>query len=78
MSRFTAFAAAIVLASALSSVAAKADYHYGPVQNGNQCWNKATSNGRTNDAFGYWSECPKPASTASTPRRTRTRSTNQQ
>jgi hypothetical protein len=76
MNRFTAFAA-IVVAVTLSSVAAKADYHYGPIQNGNQCWNKATSNGRTNDAFGYWSECPKPASTTPAPRRTRN-STRQQ
>jgi hypothetical protein len=47
----------------LSSVAAKADFHYGPVQSGNQCWTKTTSNGRGNDGFGYWAECPKPAST---------------
>jgi hypothetical protein len=76
MNRFTAFAA-IVLATTLSSVAAKADYHYGPVQNGNQCWTKATSNGRTNDGFGYWAECPKPASTPATPRRTRSGSKQQ-
>jgi hypothetical protein len=63
MIRFTALAAAITLAAALSPVAAKADFNYGPIQNGNQCWNKATSNGHTNGGFGYWAECPKPAST---------------
>jgi hypothetical protein len=72
MNRFTAFAATAVLATTLSSVAAKADYYYGPLQNGNQCWNKATHNNHTNGGFGYWSECPKPASaTVTTPRRVR-------
>jgi hypothetical protein len=77
MNRFTAFSAAIVLAIPLSSVAAKADYHYGPVQSGNQCFVRASSNGRTNDGFGYWAECPKPASTAATPRRSRSSSKQQ-
>jgi hypothetical protein len=72
MNRFTASAAAIVLAVTLLSVAAKADFNYGPLQQGNQCWNKAAHNGHTNGGFGYWSECPKPASaTVATPRRTR-------
>jgi hypothetical protein len=61
MNRFTAFAAAITLATALSSVAAKADFHYGPVQQGNQCWNRQMSNGQSSTGYGYWSECPKPA-----------------
>jgi hypothetical protein len=64
MNRFTAFAAAVTLATTLSAVAAKADFYYGPVQNGNQCWNKHMTNGHSNSGFGYWSECPKPASTA--------------
>jgi hypothetical protein len=71
MNRFTAFAAAITLATALSSVAAKAEFHYGPVQQGNQCWVKSTANGQGNTGWGYWSECPKPASTAAAPRRAR-------
>jgi hypothetical protein len=70
MNRFTAFAAAIVLATTLSSVAAKADFNYGPIQNGNQCWKPAMSNGHVNSGYGFWSECPKPASSAvTTPRR---------
>jgi hypothetical protein len=62
MIRFTALAAAIMLATALSPGAAKADFHYGPIQQGNQCWNKLTASGFTNTGYGYWSECPKPAS----------------
>jgi hypothetical protein len=60
--RFTVLAAAIALATTFSSVAANADFHFGPERQGNQCWVRATSNGRINDGFGYWSECPKPAS----------------
>jgi hypothetical protein len=62
MNQFTAFAAVIALATTLSSVAAKAEFHYGPVQQGNQCWNKHMSNGLANTGWGYWTECPKPAS----------------
>jgi hypothetical protein len=69
MNRFTAYAAAITLAAALSPVVAKAEFHYGPVQQGNQCWNRQMSNGQVNTGWGYWSECPKPASTPATPRR---------
>jgi hypothetical protein len=71
MNRFTAFAAAIALATTFSSVAAKADFNFGPERNGNMCWNRHTSNGWINAGYGYWSECPKPASTAATPRRVR-------
>jgi hypothetical protein len=72
MNRFTASAAAIALATVFSSVAAKAEFHYGPVQQGNQCWNRQMTNGQANTGWGYWSECPKPASTAVAPRRART------
>ena len=57
MRQFTAFAAAAALAAMLSSAPAKADYHYGPVENAGQCW-KASPTSRD---FGYWSACPKPA-----------------
>jgi hypothetical protein len=72
MNRFTAFAAAAALATTLSSVAAKAEFYYGPVQQGNQCWNRQMSNGQVNTGWGYWAECPKTASTSATPRRART------
>ncbi len=58
MGRFIAFAATVVLAAAFSSVGAKAEYHYGPVQNGNQCWKTSP----TSQSFGYWTACPQPAS----------------
>ena len=63
MIRFTAFAAAIVCAATLSSVAAKAEFYYGPQRVGNQCWNKHATNGWSNIGYGYWADCAKPAST---------------
>jgi hypothetical protein len=78
MNRFTAFTAAIVLAATLSSVAAKAEYYYGPLQNGNQCWNKHMTNGFANSGYGYWGECPKPASTTTTTVTRRVRHTRHQ
>jgi len=62
-------AVAIVLAAMLSAAPAKADYHFGPIQNGSQCW-KVSSGSRD---FGYWSACPQPASApvARTTHRTR-------
>lgn len=70
MNRITALAAATVVATALSSVAAKADYYYGPLRNGNQCWNKTMTNGHANGGFGYWGTCAQPASaTAAAPKK---------
>ena len=73
MNRFTAFAGAAALALTLSSVAAKAEYYIGPIQNGNQCWKPHMTSGHANGGFGYWAECPKPASTPAVrkPRNTR-------
>jgi hypothetical protein len=68
MIRFTALAAAIACAVALSSIASKAEYYYGPIQNGNQCWKPQMNNGLANGGFGSWSECPKPASATVTRR----------
>jgi hypothetical protein len=51
--------AAVVLAATLSSVAARADYHYGPVKDGRQCWKISPAGGGVD--FGYWGECAKPA-----------------
>ena len=58
MREFTVFAAAAAVAAVLTMGPAKADYHFGPVQNGDQCWKVSPS---AKD-FGYWSACPKPAS----------------
>jgi hypothetical protein len=52
---------------AAASVGAKAEYYYGPLQNGNQCWNKRMENGAANVGWGYWGECPKAASTSAAP-----------
>jgi hypothetical protein len=65
--RYFLAAAAATMAFAVvaaSSVGAKAEYYYGPIQNGNQCWVKRIENGAGNVGWGYWTECPKPASTA--------------
>jgi len=63
-------AAAIVLAAMLASAPAKADYHFGPMQNAGQCWT-ASGSGSSKD-FGFWGACPQTASAAvATPRRHR-------
>ena len=53
--------AAVAIAALFASAPANAEYHYGPVKNGNQCWKSARDNGNT--AFGYWDQCPAPAAT---------------
>jgi hypothetical protein len=62
-----ALAATITFAVLAPSVGAKAEYYYGPLKNGNQCWNKRMEHGAANIGWGYWGECPKPASTAAAP-----------
>jgi hypothetical protein len=64
MCKFTVLAAAAALAATLTLGPANADYHFGPVQNGNQCW-KSSGGGSAKD-FGYWSACPQPASASAT------------
>lgn len=65
MRHFLITAAAMTAFAALLAVPAKADMHYGPTQVGNQCfkWNGTNARDAT---FGYWGECPKPASVAVT------------
>jgi hypothetical protein len=61
MRKFMVSAAAMTLfAALLTTVPAKADFNFGPIQNGNLCW-KLTPNSKE---FGYWSTCPRPASVA--------------
>jgi hypothetical protein len=59
-------AAMTAFAASLASVPARADMNYGPTQVGNKCfkWNGTNARDAT---FGYWAECPKPASVAVTP-----------
>jgi D-alanyl-D-alanine dipeptidase len=53
-------AAMMVFAALVPTAPAKADFNFGPVQNGNQCWTY-TPNSKE---FGYWGACPQPASVA--------------
>lgn len=61
MRQLTISAAALIVAAALLSAPANAEYNYGPVQNANQCWKAATGGGTAKD-FGYWAACSQPAS----------------
>jgi len=72
MHRFSAYAiAAFAVAALFASAPASAEYHFGPVKNGTQCWKAANAN--LNSAYGYWDQCPAAASTtaAATPRHRR-------
>jgi len=63
MREFMISAAAMTVFAAVGATApapAKADFNFGPVQNGNLCWTY-TPNSRE---FGYWGACPQPASVA--------------
>jgi hypothetical protein len=64
MQKFMISAAAVTVFGALvATVPAKADFNFGPVQNGNQCWN-SSPNSNNSKEFGYWAACPQPASIA--------------
>jgi hypothetical protein len=67
MRKFTVVAA-VALAAALSSVAAKAEYNYGPVKEGKMCWKTSQSSSAGVD-FGYWATCPAAATVARKHRR---------
>ncbi len=69
MRKFIISAAAMTaFAALLAQAPAKADYNFGPIQNGGQCWKDSTSS----KFFGYWSACPQPASVAVAPRHHKT------
>jgi D-alanyl-D-alanine dipeptidase len=66
MGKFMISAAAMmVFATLVATAPAKADFNFGPVQNGNLCWTY-TPNSKE---FGYWGACPRPASVATPTRR---------
>jgi hypothetical protein len=75
MRKFIISAAAMsAFAALLASAPAMAEYHFGPTQNGNQCWigngGAPAIPGRVGGSsgyFGYWGACPKPASATATP-----------
>jgi hypothetical protein len=70
MRQFSVYAVAtLAVAAFLAAAPAKAEYNYGPLKNGSQCWlgspNQSGSNGST---WGYWGSCPAAASTTVAPR----------
>jgi hypothetical protein len=69
MRKFTISAAAMAACAALlASAPAMAEYHFGPMQNGNQCWHGSAYGvvpGRVagpSNGFGYWGACAQTAS----------------
>lgn len=73
MREFTLSAAALtVLAIALASAPANAERNWGPIRNGNQCWNASFGHGANNaGTWGYWAACPEAAAVTVAPRRHR-------
>jgi hypothetical protein len=74
MRRFTISAAAIAaFAALLASAPAMAEYHFGPVQNGEKCWHGSGAVvipgrvGGPSNGFGYWGACPQTASATVAP-----------
>jgi len=65
MRGITLSAAALALAAMFASAPANAEYMYGPVKNGNQCWNsQAYSSANSGGTWGFWGPCPQAAGTA--------------
>jgi hypothetical protein len=64
MQRIIVTAAAMLLGGGLAVTTAKADMNYGPVvdQAKGLCFQKTTNTDP--GFFGYWTECPKPASSS--------------
>jgi hypothetical protein len=63
-------AAAFAVVAMMSSAPALADFNFGPIQNGTQCWKDSASR---KAEFGYWAACPSTASVATTKRTRRAR-----
>jgi hypothetical protein len=80
MRKFTiSLAATTAFAALLASAPAMAEYHFGPMQNGDKCWHGSGGTpavpgrvGGPSNGFGYWGACAQPASaTAPAPRHNR-------
>ena len=70
MRHFLITAAAMMALATFASAPAKADNIMGgPIQKGNQCFTASPSS----KDFGYWGDCPKPASVAVAPVRHKSR-----
>jgi hypothetical protein len=62
MQKFMISCAAIAAAAALlTSVPTRAEFNYGPLQNGNQCFHPSPNSTNSKD-FGYWKTCAQSAS----------------
>ena len=59
MRKFVLTAAAMTAFAALSAPA-YAEMHYGPLRDGNRCFNTQIGGGK--DGIGYWGACPQSAS----------------
>jgi hypothetical protein len=73
----TAAAAALLSGAVMATTSAKAEYNYGPLKNGTQCY-KMSANGWNNQGYGYWASCPSPAATANPSRTVRHHDTHHQ
>ena len=58
----TTAAAAMLFGGVLAGTTAKAEYNYGPMKNGTQCYKASKSWGEM--GFGAWGACPNAAATA--------------
>ena len=58
----TTAAAAMLFGGVLAGTPAKAEYNYGPMKNGTQCYKVSKTWGEM--GYGYWENCPSPAATA--------------
>ena len=68
MTKFAVYAAAAFALATVVSAPAMAELNYGPIKNGNQCWNAAANHSGSNGStWGYWGACPQAASTAAAP-----------
>jgi hypothetical protein len=54
--------AAMLFGGVLAGTPAKAEYHFGPMKNGSQCYSYST-NGWNNQGFGVWKNCANEAAT---------------
>jgi hypothetical protein len=75
MRKFIISAAATTAFAASLSVPAMAEYNYGPMKNGDQCWHGQSYGamvvpgraGGNSNGWGYWGACAEPASATAAP-----------
>jgi hypothetical protein len=62
MQRLTLITAALLVGATMAGTPALAEYNYGPVKNGSQCYKPSRTWGEMN--FGYWTACEGSAAPA--------------